>query len=81
MSSQTIWRLGFATSMAVASLVYLNRPIDAQLAVPEMVDPDLSVTTVVTGLTTPIGFAFLPNRLERRARTRRRPASVRHARV
>ena len=65
MSSKTIWRLGFATSIAAASLAYLNRPLDAQLVVPEMLDPDLSVRSVVSGLTTPIGFAFLPSRSKR----------------
>ena len=62
MSSKTIWRVGFAIAIAAAPLGYLSRPLDAQLAVPEMVDPDLSVRTVVTGLTTPIGVAFLPSR-------------------
>ena len=59
MKSQTIWRLGIAASLA-ASIAYSGRPVDAQLAVPEMVDPDLAVRPAVTGLTTPIGIAFLP---------------------
>ena len=65
MSSKTLWRLGFATAVATASFAYLNRPLGAQLVVPEMLDPDLSVRTVVSGLTTPIGVAFLPSRSNR----------------
>ncbi len=71
MSSKMIWRFGFATSIAAASLAYLNRPLDAQLVVPEMLDPDLSVRSVVSGLTTPIGVAFLPSRSNRSGDDRR----------
>jgi glucose/arabinose dehydrogenase len=62
MTSKTIWRFGLASAIAAASLAYANRPLDAQQPAPEMVDPELTVRTAVSGLTTPIGVAFLPNR-------------------
>jgi aldose sugar dehydrogenase len=43
-----------------ATLTYLTtRPITAQQPEPSVVDPNLAVRTVVSGLTTPIGAAFL----------------------
>jgi aldose sugar dehydrogenase len=64
MNSTTIWRLAPAICIAAASIAYLNRPVDAQQppTAPEMVDPELAVRTVIGGLTTPIGVAFLPTR-------------------
>lgn len=62
MNSKTIWRFGLAFAIVVTSVAYLNRSLDAQQPVPEMVDPDLTVKTVVGGFTTPIGVAFLPSR-------------------
>src|SRR5262249_43841129 len=39
-----------------------NRTIHAQVTTPTLVDPNLAVSTVVSGLTTPISIAFLgPN--------------------
>lgn len=61
-------RLGGALAIAgaVGALSYLNQPLSAQLPVPEMVDPDLAVRTVVGGLTTPVSMAFLPRRSDDR---------------
>jgi len=41
MSPKTTVRLALATTIAAVSLAYLNKPVDAQLATPEIVDPDL----------------------------------------
>jgi len=59
MVSNTILRLGLAATVLGGSLAYLNRPIDAQVTAPEMLDPDLGVRTIVSGLTTPVSLAFL----------------------
>ena len=62
MTSNTTLRVAVAATVIAGSLLYLNRPIDAQLPAPAMVDPELSVRTAVSGLTTPIGIAFLQDR-------------------
>ena len=67
MTSNTMLRAAAAVALISGSLVYLNRPVDAQLPVPEMVDPELGVRTAVAGLTTPIGLAFLPRGGARRS--------------
>jgi glucose/arabinose dehydrogenase len=51
--------LSLAAIAIAASVGHLNRPLHAQPAAPEMLDPDLSVRSVVSGLTTPVGIAFL----------------------
>jgi glucose/arabinose dehydrogenase len=59
MNSTSVVRLVLGATIVSASFAYLNRPLDAQLPAPEMVDPDLEVRSVVSGLTTPVGVAFL----------------------
>jgi aldose sugar dehydrogenase len=51
--------LGFAAIAMAVAVGYLNRPLQAQLPAPEMLDPELNVRSVVSGLTTPVSIAFL----------------------
>ena len=66
MSSKMRLRCAGAAALAAAALVYVNRPVGAQLAAPEMLDPELSVSIAVTGLTAPVGMAFLPRDNDRK---------------
>ena len=62
MNLKRVTRLGLAVAAASASLVFPSRTLRGQQpppAPPEMVDPALRVNTAVSGLTTPIGIAFL----------------------
>jgi glucose/arabinose dehydrogenase len=63
MTSIKTLRLAISTLAVAASLTYLGFSLRAQLPPPppppEMLDPDLSVRTVVSGLTTPVSIAFL----------------------
>jgi hypothetical protein len=48
---------GLAT--AVATLALVDRPLDAQLTPPSVVDPRLDVRTAVSGFVTPVSLAFI----------------------
>jgi glucose/arabinose dehydrogenase len=63
---KTTWKLGCAIVIVTGSLIYLDRPLDAQPPMPEMLDPDLAVRSAVSGLTTPIGMVFLRKDHDRR---------------
>lgn len=66
MNVKRLLRLGLAVTAATISLAYPSRTVRAQLpppAAPEMIDPELSVKTAVSGLTTPIGVVFLRGQL------------------
>jgi glucose/arabinose dehydrogenase len=65
MNATSILRLGVALS--AVSLAYTTRPLKAQLPAPEMLDPELSIRSVVSGLTTPVGMAFFNARHDRDA--------------
>ena len=61
MNHRNLMRVAGAGALILAAtLAYLTtRPITAQQPDPSVVDPNLAVRTVVSGLTTPIGAAFL----------------------
>lgn len=44
---------------ATSAVVLLNRPVDAQLTPPSVVDPRLDIRTAAAGLVTPVSLAFL----------------------
>jgi len=51
--------IGGIAAGAVWGAVLSTAPVRSQAAVPTVLDPDLAVTTVVSGLAQPIGMAFI----------------------
>ncbi len=76
MKSNTLLRLGIVLTATAVSLPHLNQSLEAQPPAPTMVDPELSVRSAVSGLTTPVGMAFLPRGFRTVDRNRLEGAAV-----